>query len=95
MLNGIPVAVAPVPRARPGVSAPPDFAALGLLDGLEGAARASRGALLESLHEDGRSVEELRAAAAEGRLALLPAERALGAGGNLPAARPEPVSRPR
>ena len=62
---------------------PPDFAALGLLDGLEGGAREARDALLHALHEDGASLEELRAAADEGRLALLPAERALGASGDL------------
>jgi adenylate cyclase len=65
------------------VSAPPDFAALGLLDGLEGPARAARLDLLEHLRADGCTVDELRAAVAEGRLALLPAERALGAGGEL------------
>jgi adenylate cyclase len=67
------------------VSAAPDFEALGLLDGLDGEARASRLRLLEYLHGDGCTVEELQAAANEGRLALLPAERALGAGGNLTA----------
>jgi adenylate cyclase len=64
---------------------PPDFAALGLLDGLEGEARTAREALLHALHEDGVSEEELRTAALEGRLALLPAERALGATGDLTA----------
>jgi adenylate cyclase len=62
-----------------------DFAALGFLDGLDEPARATRLALLEHLHADGCSVEELQAAAVEGRLALLPAERALGAGGDLTA----------
>ena len=61
----------------------PDFAALGLLDGLDGEAREAREALLHALHDDGASLEELRAAADEGRLALLPAERALGASGDL------------
>ena len=61
----------------------PDFAALGLLDGLDEDARASRLALLQALHEDGVGVEELRTAVAEGRLALLPAERALGADGQI------------
>jgi len=59
----------------------PDFAALGLLDGVDGDAREARAQLLAALHADGASVEELRAAVTEGRLALLPAERALGAGG--------------
>jgi adenylate cyclase len=63
----------------------PDFAALGFLDGLEGTARSARAALLEHLHADGCTVEELQQAAVEGRLALLPAERALGAGGDLTA----------
>jgi adenylate cyclase len=67
------------------VSAPPDFAALGFLDGLDAEARAARLALLEHLHADGCTVEELRAAAVDGRLALMPAERALGAGGELTA----------
>jgi adenylate cyclase len=67
------------------VSASPDFAGLGLLDGLDEPARAARAALLEQLHADGCTVEELQAAAVEGRLALLPAERALGAGGDLTA----------
>ena len=44
------------PRARAGVSDdPPDFAALGLLDGLEGEARTARDGLLRALHEDGAS----------------------------------------
>jgi adenylate cyclase len=63
----------------------PDFAALGLLDGTDGEARAARAELLAALHGDGVPVDELRAAIAEGRLALLPAERALGAGGTLTA----------
>jgi adenylate cyclase len=65
------------------VSAAPDFAALGLLDGLDGPARAARLELLEHLHADGCAVAELQAAAAEGRLALLPAERALGTRGSM------------
>jgi adenylate cyclase len=56
----------------------PDFAALGLLDGLDGAARESRVRLLEWLHESGVTAEEMQIAAGEGRLALLPAEHALG-----------------
>jgi len=54
---------------------PPDFAAEGLLEGLEGEARAARERLLTRLHDDGVSLEELRAACEEGRLLLLPAER--------------------
>ena len=56
----------------------PDFAAEGLLDGLEGEARAARERLLTRLHEDGVSLEQLREAAAEDRLVLLPAERLIG-----------------
>jgi adenylate cyclase len=58
-----------------------DFAALGLLDGVEGEARAAREELLAALRADGATDDELRAAVAEGRLALLPAERTLGAEG--------------
>lgn len=55
----------------------PDFEAEGLLEGLEGAARESRLELLGQLAEQGIGLEELRDAAAEGRLAFLPVERAL------------------
>ena len=65
------------------MSGPPDFAALGLLDGLDEPARAGRLELLDYLFADGCTIEELRAAVAEDRLALLPAERALGAAGDL------------
>ncbi len=68
-------------RAEPGTE--PDFAEL--LDGLDGDAREARLALLRWLHEDGVTLEELRAAVAEGRLALLPAELALGGIGQLTA----------
>jgi adenylate cyclase len=61
----------------------PDFAEL--LDGLDGDARDARLALLQWLHEDGVTLDELRAAVAEGRLALLPAELALGGIGQLTA----------
>ena len=54
-----------------------DFEAQGLLEGLEGEARESRLALLEWLVDDGVGIEDLRAAAAEGRLAVLPVERLL------------------
>ncbi len=55
-----------------------DFAAAGLLDGLEGKERQAREQLLERLAEDGFSVDDLKAAAAEDRLALLPVQRVLG-----------------
>jgi adenylate cyclase len=54
-----------------------DFEAEGLLDGLEGEAREARLELLKRLEEDGVPLEELKQAAAEGRLALLPVERVL------------------
>jgi adenylate cyclase len=54
-----------------------DFEAEGLLDGLDGEARDARRRLLEELADDGVPLDELRQAVAEGRLALLPVERAL------------------
>lgn len=58
-----------------------DFAAEGLLDDLEGEARQARLELLEELSADGAPLEELREAVADGRLTLLPVERALAGGG--------------
>jgi adenylate cyclase len=58
-----------------------DFAAEGLLDDLEGEARAGRLALLEQLSAEGVGLEELRNAVAAGRLTLLPVERALAGDG--------------
>jgi adenylate cyclase len=55
-----------------------DFAAEGLLDGLDGEERAGRLALLQRLHADGVSLHELRRAVEEDRLVLLPLERVLG-----------------
>ncbi len=49
-----------------------------LIDGLEGTERDERRRLIEKLREDGVPEEELRAAAAEDRLVLLPVERVLG-----------------
>jgi adenylate cyclase len=54
-----------------------DFEAEGLLDGLAGDERESRLKLLRRLAGDGCSVEELKSAVADGRLALLPLERML------------------
>jgi adenylate cyclase len=54
-----------------------DYEAEGLLEGLDGDARESRRRLLEELETSGAALEELRAAVSEGRLALLPLERAL------------------
>jgi adenylate cyclase len=55
-----------------------DFEAAGLLDGLDGEERAARCRLLEQLARDGVGLDELKAAVAEERLALLPVERVLG-----------------
>jgi adenylate cyclase len=55
-----------------------DFEAAGLLDDLDGEARKQRKQLLERLAEDGFTLEELKDAAAENRLALLPVDRVLG-----------------
>jgi adenylate cyclase len=53
-----------------------DFAAEGLLDGLEDdEARAARLELLQQLYDDGVPLDELRRAVEEDRLALLPVER--------------------
>jgi adenylate cyclase len=54
-----------------------DFAAEGLLDGLQGAERAERLALLEHLAADGVPVAELRRATANGTVMFLPADRAI------------------
>jgi adenylate cyclase len=54
-----------------------DFEAEGLLDGLDGDARDARRRLLEELEENGVPLDELREASDEGRLALIPLERAL------------------
>ena len=60
--------------------ATPDFAAAGLLDGIEDEReRRARLDLLERLHDDGATLDELREAVEENRLLLLPVERALGA----------------
>lgn len=58
-----------------------DFAAEGLLDGVEGEPREARRKLLEELAAEGVPLQELRDAVAAGRLALLPVERALAGDG--------------
>lgn len=58
-----------------------DFEAAGLLDPLEGKAREARETLLAELEADGVSLDELREAVEEDRLALLPVERFLEGGG--------------
>jgi adenylate cyclase len=55
-----------------------DWAAEGLLDGLEGDERDSRVALLELLVGEGASLEEIRRSHAEGELLFLLAGRAIG-----------------
>src|SRR3954462_9805647 len=52
-----------------------DFASEGLLDGLDGEARAARLELLERLHAEGATLDELRAAVADGLLVFLLAPR--------------------
>jgi adenylate cyclase len=55
----------------------PDWAAEGLLDGLDGRDREARVAVLRQLHSDGVALDALRSAVAEDRLMFLPVERAL------------------
>jgi adenylate cyclase len=55
-----------------------DFAAEGLLDGLEGEQRAERIALLQYLAADGVPLAELQRTTASGTLMFLPAERVIG-----------------
>jgi adenylate cyclase len=55
-----------------------DFAAEGLLDGLEGEQRAERLALLQYLAADGVPLTELQRATASGTIMFLPAERVIG-----------------
>jgi adenylate cyclase len=55
-----------------------DFAAAGLLDGLQAEHRAERLALLEYLAADGVPLSELRRTSAEGTIMFLPAERVIG-----------------
>ena len=56
---------------------PPDFAAEGLLDGLDPEERAARERLLVELHAAGFSLDDLREATREERLPLLPLEGVL------------------
>jgi adenylate cyclase len=75
---------APVPDTTPETVAPNtepaqiDFAAEGLLDGLEGVQRAERLALLRYLAADGVPLTELQRTTASGTLMFLPAERVIG-----------------
>jgi adenylate cyclase len=63
------------------VAEPLDFEAEGLLDGVEGEEREARRELLDLLSGEGATLEELRRAVVEDRLALLPAERVLAGEG--------------
>jgi adenylate cyclase len=54
-----------------------DFAAEGLLDGLEGSARTERVALLAQLAADGVPLSELRRSTAAGTIMYLPADRVI------------------
>jgi adenylate cyclase len=54
-----------------------DFAAEGLLDGLDGEARVERLTLLEQLAHEGMPLSELRRATATGTVIFLPAERVM------------------
>ena len=56
---------------------PIDFAAEGLLDGLEGEARSERLALLEQLAAEGVPLSELRRTTATGTVIFLPADRVI------------------
>ncbi len=58
-----------------------DFEAEGLLEGVDGEARAARLDLLERLAGEGVPLEELREAVAAGRLTLLPVERGIAGDG--------------
>ncbi|HEX6458093.1 MAG TPA: adenylate cyclase regulatory domain-containing protein [Thermoleophilaceae bacterium] len=58
-----------------------DFEAEGLLQGVEGEEREARRQLLEELVADGASLDELKRAVAEDRLAFLPLERLLAGEG--------------
>ena len=69
---------------------PTDFESEGLLEGLDPSARGARLELLRQLENDGVPLEEMKRAAREGRLPLLPVERALEGGG--PRYTPEEVA---
>jgi adenylate cyclase len=71
-------APARVPYAAPRMSDERiDFAAEGLLDGLEGQQRAERLALLQQLADDGAPLSELRRTTAAGSIMYLPADRVI------------------
>jgi adenylate cyclase len=59
------------------VAEPINYEAEGLLEGVEGEERAARLELLQVLTEDGVTLDELKRAVAEDRLAMVPVERVL------------------
>jgi adenylate cyclase len=63
------------------VSGKADFEAEGFLEGLHGDDREARAELLDRLSADGATLDELKQAVAEDRLALLPLERVLAGEG--------------
>ena len=65
------------PEPREHQPEPIDFAAEGLLDGLQGGARTERLALLEQLAEEGVPLSELRRTTATGTVIFLPADRVI------------------
>jgi len=65
------------PEPREHQPEPIDFAAEGLLDGLQGVARTERLALLEQLAEEGVPLSELRRTTATGTVIFLPADRVI------------------
>jgi adenylate cyclase len=73
------IGVAPARRALTflGRSSGIDWAAEGMLDGVDGDEREQRRELLERLARDGVPLEELRVAVAEDRVATLPVQRVL------------------
>jgi adenylate cyclase len=56
---------------------PIDFAAEGLLDGLDGQARSERATLLQQLADDGVPLSEMRRSTAAGSIMYLPADRVI------------------
>ncbi|HUA75739.1 MAG TPA: adenylate cyclase regulatory domain-containing protein [Solirubrobacteraceae bacterium] len=67
----------PDEQATPGGQRPVDFAAEGLLDGLQDQQRAERTILLQQLVDDGVPLSELRRSTAQGSIIYLPADRVI------------------
>jgi adenylate cyclase len=67
-----------LPYAAPRMGTEPiDFAAEGLLDGLDGRARSERVTLLQQLADDGVPLSEMRRSTAAGSIMYLPADRVI------------------